>query len=123
MRVGIALVVAVLVGALLATLVQAHGGGLDSNGGHNDRKSGGYHFHRGPLAGQRFSSKSAALLALQAHQQPTPAKRSTPAPSYLTASPARPPTDAERLDALVRLLVRKGFITEEELSREVAARR
>jgi micrococcal nuclease len=27
-----------------------HPGGLDSNGGHNDRKNGGYHYHRAPSA-------------------------------------------------------------------------
>ena len=25
-----------------------HGGGLDKNGGHNDRKTGSYHYHRAP---------------------------------------------------------------------------
>lgn len=31
--------------------VLAHPGGLDANGGHNDRKNGGYHYHRTPPAG------------------------------------------------------------------------
>ncbi len=26
----------------------AHGGGLDANGGHHDRRRGGYHCHREP---------------------------------------------------------------------------
>src|SRR5688572_420053 len=43
----------------------AHGGGLDSIGCHNDRKRGGYHCHRGPLAGQSFGSKADAIRALQ----------------------------------------------------------
>lgn len=30
-----------------ATALQAHGGGLDRHGCHNDRKHGGYHCHRG----------------------------------------------------------------------------
>jgi len=29
-------------------LAFAHGGGLDANGGHHDRKNGGYHCHRAP---------------------------------------------------------------------------
>jgi len=41
----------------------AHGGGLDAYGGHNNRKQGGYHFHRGPLAGNHYASKSEALNA------------------------------------------------------------
>jgi endonuclease YncB( thermonuclease family) len=32
---------------LFPTIVFAHGGGLDANGCHNDRKRGGYHCHRG----------------------------------------------------------------------------
>jgi hypothetical protein len=31
---------------LLSQLVYGHSGGLDANGGHNDRKNGGYHCHR-----------------------------------------------------------------------------
>ncbi|WP_139923199.1 YHYH domain-containing protein [Hymenobacter sp. DG01] len=27
--------------------VMAHSGGLDSDGGHHNRKTGGYHYHRG----------------------------------------------------------------------------
>ena len=46
-------------------LLLAHGGGLDSQGGHNDRKSGNYHFHRGPLSGQTFSSREDGARALR----------------------------------------------------------
>jgi len=38
-----------------------HGGGLDGYGCHHNRKHGGYHCHRGPLAGQHFSSKASML--------------------------------------------------------------
>lgn len=39
-------------GALLmaSDTVAAHGGGLDANGCHHDRKHGGYHCHRGSAA-------------------------------------------------------------------------
>lgn len=47
----------------------AHGGGLDSLGCHYDRKNGGYHCHRGPLAGQSFSSKAEAEKALEKQKQ------------------------------------------------------
>jgi hypothetical protein len=43
--------------AVIAGLAWAHGGGLDSQGGHHNRKQGGYHFHQGPLAGHSYSSK------------------------------------------------------------------
>lgn len=36
---------------LTSGAVAAHGGGLNADGCHNDRKNGGYHCHRGPAAG------------------------------------------------------------------------
>ena len=45
--------------------VQAHGGRTDSLGCHHNRKAGGYHCHSGQLAGQSFTSKSAAQAALR----------------------------------------------------------
>ena len=50
---------------LCAYSILAHGGGLDAYGGHYNRKSGGYHFHRGRLAGQHFTDKAAAVAALE----------------------------------------------------------
>lgn len=47
---GFAIGVAVL---LVATVVLAHGGGLNSEGCHNNRKTGDYHCHRGPAAADR----------------------------------------------------------------------
>lgn len=49
---------ALLFGSPTGTAV-AHGGGLDGNGCHNDRKRGGYHCHRGSNVGKSYSSKSA----------------------------------------------------------------
>ena len=43
----------------------AHGGGLDGQGCHHNRKAGGYHCHRGALAGQSFQSKEEAMRALE----------------------------------------------------------
>jgi hypothetical protein len=53
-------------------LLQAHPGGLDSMGCHHDRQKGGYHCHRGPLAGQSFSSKEEAQKALRAQKTDKP---------------------------------------------------
>ena len=47
-----------------------HGGGLDSLGCHHNRKYGGYHCHRGALAGRSFSSKQQALQILR-HKSPS----------------------------------------------------
>lgn len=44
----------------------AHGGGLDGHGCHHNRKAGGYHCHRGPMAGQHFGSKAEMLDQLKA---------------------------------------------------------
>jgi hypothetical protein len=41
-----------------------HGGGLDAHGCHHNRKAGGYHCHRGPLAGQSFASQDEMLRKL-----------------------------------------------------------
>lgn len=43
----------------------AHGGGLDGEGCHHNRKAGGYHCHRGPLAGKSFRSKAEAMRSLR----------------------------------------------------------
>jgi hypothetical protein len=43
-----------------ASKLDAHGGGLD-DGCHNNRKASGYHCHRGPYAGESFSSKEEML--------------------------------------------------------------
>lgn len=43
----------------------AHGGGLDTYGCHHNRKQGGYHCHRGPFAGESFSSKEEMLMKLE----------------------------------------------------------
>jgi hypothetical protein len=58
--------------------IAAHGGGLDANGCHHDRKNGGYHCHRGPLSGQSFGS------AAEASSKP---KAEAPKPSNTVASP------------------------------------
>jgi hypothetical protein len=64
----------------------AHGGGLDQMGCHHDRKRGGYHCHRGPLAGYGFSSKNDALRVLEgmAKQESKP-----PLEAPRAASPSR----------------------------------
>ena len=61
-----------ILGLPLAHLTaEPHGGGLDTYGCHNDRKHGDYHCHKGPLAGQSYSSQQDMLVALQALQTKT----------------------------------------------------
>ena len=58
---------------VIPTAALPHGGGLDSLGCHHDRKRGGYHCHRGPLAGESFSSKADAEKKLKDKEvQPSP---------------------------------------------------
>ncbi len=66
-----------------------HGGGLDGYGCHYDRKRGGYHCHRGAMAGSEFSSQSDMLAALEVLQ---PKKKILP---YGEAVPRRLPKDKE----------------------------
>src|SRR5688572_3648245 len=67
-RSGIGTFAGSLLLALLPTPALSHGGGLDSLGCHRDRKLGGYHCHKGPLAGRYFASKAEALSALRLAQ-------------------------------------------------------
>ncbi|GAB6037156.1 hypothetical protein JCM15519_17150 [Fundidesulfovibrio butyratiphilus] len=63
-----ALLLALALLLLPASFAHAHGGGLDAYGGHNDRKHGGYHVHRGPLAGKSYPSKAAMMEELERGQ-------------------------------------------------------
>jgi hypothetical protein len=45
------IVVAAAVAILLATMAEAHGGGLNADGCHSNRKTGDYHCHRGASTG------------------------------------------------------------------------
>src|SRR3989442_3238378 len=74
---------------VVSTLAHAHGGGLASLVCHHDRKHGGYHCHRGQLAGQSFASKSDAIQALQAQEggQGSQQPEASHAPSQTRAAP------------------------------------
>ena len=48
------------------SVLQAHVGGVDAQGGHVDRRNDIYHFHRGPLKGRSFDDKATAAAALAA---------------------------------------------------------
>ncbi|HXG52543.1 MAG TPA: YHYH domain-containing protein [candidate division Zixibacteria bacterium] len=62
---------------LVPAAARAHGGGLDTHGCHHDRKAGGYHCHRGPLAGRSFSSREEMLKTREA-VKPRQAEKSKP---------------------------------------------
>ena len=82
-------VVAAITATIFSTAAYAHGGGLDGLGCHHNRKAGGYHCHRGPLAGQYFNSKDEATRALQGSQ-------SKDKPPQLPAPPQQNPPTSPR---------------------------
>ena len=49
--------------SLYSATTSAHGGGLDSSGGHNNRKTGGYHCHREPCLSTHQQVQSATKEA------------------------------------------------------------
>lgn len=51
------LLIVALIALPLPSIASAHGGGLNAEGCHNDRKNGGYHCHRGPSVGRSTASR------------------------------------------------------------------
>jgi hypothetical protein len=62
LHISFAIVVLLLIAFSNGTAL-AHGGGIDSYGGHNDTKKGNYHAHQGTCAGRTFDSKADAIRA------------------------------------------------------------
>ncbi len=73
---------------LFCSAALGHGGGLDSMGCHHDRQRGGYHCHRGSLAGQSFSTKAEALRVPGGEPEPEPeVPRPRPVPTPAPSVP------------------------------------
>lgn len=88
--------------AVSASIVLAHGGGLDSNGGHYNRKTGEYHYHRSPSPGRSVSP---------------PTSRSTSRPSQLMQSqPSQGQKGSGIADEIRKLhdLYKQGVISKED---------
>ena len=65
----------------IPTLAWGHGGGLDKQGCHRNRRQDDYHCHGGPLAGRTFKSKAQAAEALQGAGGPaSPPRGNSPTP-------------------------------------------
>jgi len=99
-RLALTLLIVLAVFALTPR-VWSHGGGLDGQGGHHDRKNGGYHFHRGALAGKSFSSKAAGTAALSGSAGVTVGE---------AISDGHRSHDVDELDVLIALLEEKGVL-------------
>lgn len=111
-----------------AGILWAHGGRTDGQGGHRQSSTGTYHFHSGPLDGNSYGSKSAATRALVEHEvrqeqkaKPAPAKKEYRPGQYATFVDSLLEVETrDRLNALERLLIKKGLITEAELVAEMS---
>ncbi len=51
----------ILISLLISSFLWSHGGGLNKDGCHNDRKTGGYHCHRSPTITPNFSQPEQRL--------------------------------------------------------------
>ena len=71
-NVGASTLFTAALGLLSTQLALGHGGGLDANGGHNDRKNGGYHCHREPCISLHAKQRKATEEASIAQRQFTP---------------------------------------------------
>ena len=86
MKMVFRLLTVLLFSCIWASTASAHGGGMDGYGGHNNRKAGNYHFHKGPLAGRTYDSKAEGIAALNLLKS----KKSEPAPLTRLEPQARP---------------------------------
>ncbi len=59
--------IAVALIALAPTLAWAHGGGLDKNGCHHDKKAGDYHCHKGDHAGKHYKNEGEMMSSMKGH--------------------------------------------------------
>lgn len=75
---------------LACSTAHAHGGGLNKDGCHNDRKAGGYHCHRGPNASPaRAGDIPAPQFLTPPRPHPIPAAPSASGFQYRNCTEAR----------------------------------
>jgi len=86
------MIIRLAIALLFSSAALGHGGGLDSMGCHHNREQGVYHCHGGPLAGQSFHSKRAALDALKRSKTEIASNRNLDSgtPDQHTPAPADP---------------------------------
>lgn len=85
------------------SLARAHPGGLDSRGGHHNRKTGEYHYHR------KVSSPAAPP------SQPKKSTLFTPGPTKVLAREWRQLPAYQKVEALKLALVRKGVLSNADI--------
>ncbi len=101
---------------MLPSICHAHGGRTDSSGGHNDRRSGGYHYHSGgpartssdvtplarvdPPSPRRTAVRTTARTSISSVRT-TASQPFTLRPSYATRSAASARPESPQLDPMV----------------------
>lgn len=76
--------------------IVAHGGGLDANGCHWDRKNGDYHCHRSPSTPAPTTRSAAPPPAPAAPSKPLGVAAQPPSPASTSAVPSPLPDDPSR---------------------------
>lgn len=71
MRGSLTLVLLTIAGAVWTSAVSAHGGGLNAEGCHNNRKTGDYHCHRAPSVPRTQASPYTNSLAPRSNYRST----------------------------------------------------
>jgi endonuclease G len=105
----------------VSSMASAHGGGVDGQGGHNNRSAGNYHFHRGPLDGRTYDSKEEAGKALSANspgvanEAATDSNRSTERP-FFDLAPYQPSAGPED-----QIVIHKAYTFQYNEAHEQAA--
>lgn len=80
---------------LAAIQVVAHPGGLDANGGHTDRQTGLYHYHRGTNSLSAGTSVESRSLQVTTTVVATPMKNQSPATGSTNESGEPKPVESE----------------------------
>lgn len=88
----------------------AHGGGLDANGGHYNRRSGEYHYHRRQPA--QMSPPSSVQKTSKSSAEEAPAQGTSPRQTQ----PAQTRKSAGMADEIKKLyeLYKQGILSKEE---------
>lgn len=85
--------------------LSAHGGGLDANGGHYNRKTGEYHLHRS--------------ASIPSNPPRSNVRQGLVGDGVGSLGSLTGLTSQQKVDALLAVLIRRGLITEAELVAEL----
>lgn len=93
-----------------SSLLSAHSGGLDANGGHYNRRTGEYHVHRPARASSTPRSTQTQGIIGESGVSGTTGLGSPLLSKH---------TPEQKVDAILAVLIRRGLVTEAELVAEL----